>query len=576
MKRKASHTLTKWSSSGEYSKLKMGQDDIVMEYHANRQMSLPKVKTLSLNFQSSNSYHDIFKNRPSQPYTTVYKDHAVSSNNLPTIRSVNNRPTIHSHKDFSEKERSHKSISEHYTKFNVNFRDKVNPVWPTTERGMEPSKNISEKSATSLTHRIRSKHPSIGENYSKIKLCTVTDNDMILLTQAREEKTRRDLKETIRVNGHVESKIRMVKDFFHNYDSFFKENDIKDEINLELAVLYKEVNIVCLQRIFSPLKIIEIFMVLYDLHYQNMLQANTDENSAKIIDRIKDFFWKAKRGAFEVEITEPELFRRFSDVQGAKRTFLSFETFFKVKSIDALVLTHLFLEYKVALSLKDFRRMMSQLSCKPEQGDLKSLNSIQIPHEPSEEDLRTAEQKLKDEAEQKKKQLKEDLERLKKDIQTSKQGIVDLGGHIGYSSKYLKCIEVCLNNKEILFDIESEEFDRMADMNMPFMPPPKFESEEEVDEKRRIFMPMIRLRHLFSDQVQNEGAQLKKELDLFYQPVEDHMSVSVNPSDSIDDDSLENKSIHPLEDRPQEKPLIVPVVEVPAESIVLPANAQSE
>lgn len=535
--RRESKTLTNWSSSGDYGKLKVNSDEIVIGYQLPRGVSLPKVKTASMNFKNSPIYHELFGNRSSQPNIIIKKDQPTSSGNLPVVYPKTHVPSIRSQQELSEKERTHKSDWDNATRFNATLRDKQSL---TTEKVGEPSKFPSEKSAGgSVSHRIRSKCPSIGENYSKIKLCTVTDRDFVLLTQAKDEKTKRDVKETLKVKSQVEGRIKLIKNYLKDYDTFLREESISESLQLELLVIFQDVNCVCLQRIFSTIKVIETFMVLYDHHFQNLQEVSSEEISAKIIDRLKEFLSRAKSGAFELEVTEFELFQKFMNLKGPKRPFLNSDQFFKTKSIDSIVLTYLFLEYRMSLNLKDFRKLMSQVSIKVDNSNMIQVIDQFDPQDQEEQDMRTEEQKKRDEAEAKKKQLADDLARLRKEIQISKQGIIDMGGETTYSSKYLKCIEVCLNNKDLLFDIEADAFDKMVDLQMPQLQIPR-EHEADLDDKnRQAFLKMVTIRDLFADHVENEGAQLKKELDLFYNPVEDFGSMTEENEDSDDDETEE-------------------------------------
>lgn len=541
MQRRESRTLTNWSSSGDYGKLKVSPERIAIGYQLPKQASLPKLKSTSMNFKNSPIYHELFGNRPSQPSVLTAQGNTSTTRYPPLGTAQPQGGATKSQQELSEREWTHKTLPGHNNQFNLTLRDKQTSL---AERLGEHTRHPSEKSS-SLTQRLRSKCPSIGENYSKIKLCTVTDRDMLLLTQAREEKTRRDVKKSARVKGHVEARVKTVKKYFKNYDGFLKEEGIDGKIEIELLVLFQALNCVCLSKTFSTLKVIETFMLLYDHHFQSLLENDSDEASAKIIDRLKDFLSRAKAGAFELEVTEDELFHRFTSLKGPKRPFLNADNFFKVKSIDAIVLTYLFLEYRMSLNLRDFKKLMSQVSIKVDSIDPALVIDTPERDAESEEDLRTAEQKLRDEAESKKQQLRDDLAKLRKEIQVSKQGIIDLGGETTYSSKYLKCIEVCLNNRDLLFDMEVDQFDKMVDLQMPLHQAPRDDLIE--DANRQVFLQLIKVRDLFADQIENEGAQLKKELDLFYNPVEDIASLSQSLADSSYDDTEEKPIESPNE-----------------------------
>lgn len=82
-----------------------------------------------------------------------------------------------------------------------------------------------------------------------------------------------------------------------------------------LLVSMDATEFLCMEKVFSVAKVIENYVALYHLKQE---RANPNESShSKLVSRLKSFFIKATRGAFEIKVGNDESFARFKEVKDA-------------------------------------------------------------------------------------------------------------------------------------------------------------------------------------------------------------------------------------------------------------------
>lgn len=431
-------------------------------------------------------------------------------------------------------------------KFNltVNNFDKLRDTLTENFMSKETSKGTGfETSTTSAYLKKPLKGNTIGESYNNINFVTVQDNDGLLMTQAKEEKTRRDKRTYKRKEFRLASRINSIKQHLKSQDNFLKIEKIGSSIQLELIVNYgANRDYIYLQKVCATASVIETFLTLYNFHFQSLTTKHiTEDMSIKVLDRLKDFLRKCSKGAFEIEINNPEIIKTFSECTKFRRNFLNSEEFFTAKPIEGMALSYLFLEYKLAANLLEYRRMVNQLSVKfenlSEDNDYPSKEGEQV-------DLRTDEQKKKEDQDAQNSEMKENLKKLRLEIMSNREGIVDKGGELGYFSKYLKRIEMCLQNKDELFSLERDDFDKMIDLQVPYIKPENFQADIVDDPmKRKIYLELVDLRNMFNDEIHNEVANLASDLDLYaYADQIEQVSVTKEDTESISSSITEEKT----------------------------------
>jgi hypothetical protein len=541
--------------NGELGGLRFGPE-LIMPMKAG--ISLPKLKagsSIDLTHQRS-----LDQNSQSQTYAAreARTQRDTRKGGLPSIKSIDNLPAAR--KTYSRI--PHESLSKEFSnktksgmdqkKFNLTLSsfDKLKDT--LTERHFNKETSIPVTgSGLNIKRKKPDRFQAIADGYSKINFITVPDYDGPLLTQAREEKTRRGYKQVQKVGSRLQGRIEFIKKYFKNYDVFLADLGIGDTLKIELLVCHSNYDQVCLQKLTSTMKVIETYLTLYSFNFQNLASNLTDEMTTKIINRLKRFLWKSVHGAFEIKIEDREVFESFQQIQQSRRTYLHSDQFFLTQSIESMVLSYLFLEYKLTTNLRDFKHMMSQLSVKV---DMMHDDEPKPEVKEEEGDLRTDEQKTKDEKVAKELQIKESLAQLRRQIMDGKQGVVDKEGQMGYFSKYLARIEVCLQNKDELFEIERDDFDKMLDMD----PVVHKESTDDVEAgldpyKRKIFKDLLELRDVFIDELANrddlgiyeyedapiisdsEKDELTDSVSLMTDELDSHAQVDPSPKDQVEE-----------------------------------------
>jgi len=377
---------------------------------------------------------------------------------------------------------------------------------------------LSHELSSGLTNRsksFRSRH-NIAESYSKIRLVNIQDNDRVLMTQARIEKTKRENIGERKQGTFVKRRIDKAKHYLMHEDPYLAENLILESVKLQAVVSFSKEEFVCLERTVSVAKVIENFIHLYVIHFENERHLKVTENSEnKLYDRVKLFLTLAKSSAFEIKVTTQEQFTRFLEVDSIKRPFLEADTFFETKSLEAIVLTYLLLDYKISRSLQEFKRLASQL-------DLLTDNEVETQEKQQQtfqkqasmqEEARSEQQKILDQIKERNDNLKERVAKMREDMRRTREGITERGD-FSYNSKYLKMITMCLENKDELFVMDEAIFDKMIDFRQPQL-------QHNLDfalmqpDRAKVYKQLLTLREIFADEVMYFGNDLKSDLGLF-------------------------------------------------------------
>lgn len=377
----------------------------------------------------------------------------------------------------------------------------------TLTRGMNTS---SIMNATTLrTGRQPSRRQLVGEGYSQLRLCSVRDNDIFLLTQARQEKTKRMQHEGQRLAAWVKQRVAKVKAELEK-DRFLEEFRLSDTLKIMLLVSNEELcEFICLEKMVATAKAIEHFVVLYHLRQECTTVQSTRVNNLKLIQRLKEFLCKSRKGAFEIKVDSEASLQLFRDLTECKRPFLDTEDFFPTSPIEAIVLSYLFLEYKVSFEKSTFNRMASQLSLNLyDDEDQKANDSNDGPV-----DTRTAEQKALDELNFRNQELNKRIIKMRAELLQTRVSLEENGEFI-YNSKNLKIIEMCIANKDILFDMNGNTFDTMLELTRPVIDKALYSQHGMSVKAKNLFLELMSLRQIFSEENRTMGNKLKNELEI--------------------------------------------------------------
>lgn len=78
-----------------------------------------------------------------------------------------------------------------------------------------------------------------------------------------------------------------------------------------------------------------------------------------LLIRLKSFFIKLKAGALEINLESEESYARFKEITDASRPFLSCDRFLKATKIESIVLSYLFLEYRLKVDYNTLNKAIS-------------------------------------------------------------------------------------------------------------------------------------------------------------------------------------------------------------------------
>ena len=87
-------------------------------------------------------------------------------------------------------------------------------------------------------------------------------------------------------------------------------------------------------------------------------------------------------------------------------------------------------------------------------------------------------------------------------------------GKLTYYSPHLKRIELCLDNKDSLFSMRPELFDRIVDLQPAQLDPQLLEDHPLLGEKKQVYFELLGLRQHFRAAIRDLGPDLQFDLDL--------------------------------------------------------------
>lgn len=419
---------------------------------------------------------------------------------------------------------------------------------PSLQLG-EPFSNQDTIYESSLHSAVSSRKPkshlkahNLGVSYSRINFCQVGSDYGLLMTQAREEKSKRshvkrkgqerEQDETLEMNPSLHQsnqggvglsrgviiRLKMVKQFVKEYLDNQQEGGggqkHKNEIvTIHLVVSKSQTDFICLEKSFSLLKLLESYVMLYQVYFERSAPESTSlENDYRLFERIQGYLKKIQESNLEIRLTEEETFQQFAQLEPERRPFLENKYFQKIRGIDAIATSYMFLEYKPeVLEPQNLYAYLSRVG--------KDLE------EPSEKDESVeesgADQPLDSEEmeaqllERKNKEIEENIKKMRAETLKNRQGLHELGDKVIYNSELLRRIDVCLKNKEILFDIDSDTFNKMVDMEgMPEKPKPDKNSTEDMIHKHNVYFDLVNMRDFMNNQCHEMGNDLQNKLNL--------------------------------------------------------------
>src|SRR3990167_1593448 len=93
---------------------------------------------------------------------------------------------------------------------------------------------------------------------------------------------------------------------------------------------------------------------------------------------------------------------------------------------------------------------------------------------------------------------------------------VSSNGDFEYSSKFLNTINLCLQNKDIIFDMDAGLFNQMAQMDMPEVDSnnliPVTDSKDAI--RPEFFNSLLKLKEFLGKEIRYTGKSLEKDLGL--------------------------------------------------------------
>ncbi len=417
----------------------------------------------------------------------------------------------------------------------------------TLSRGMNTNSVLN--ATTSRTTKQVNKREVIGESYSHVKLKNVRDNDIFLLTQARQEKAKRAQPANQRLAAWINKRINRTK-FDIIEDGILEKLNIVDVTLIKLLVSNEaQCEFLCLEKTVATAKVIENFVILYHLRQECSTVQSNAENHYKLIPRLKSFLTRSTQGAFEIKMDSEESLKLFRGLEESKRPFLDADEFFATTSIEAIVLSYLFLEYKATFERSAFKIIASQLSLNidDEETDPQDLEKVNR----SPEDLRTAEQKALDELAARNQELNQKIAKMRAELLQARN---EENGELSYNSKYLKMIEMCLGSKDILFDMNQNTFDTMIEMKRPYVERALYSHNGMSVPAKNLFIELMSLRQTFGEENRTLGNKLRNELELdldeFYK-AERYQTQKNNSSEEQNeenDSQYDNQDVDPQND----------------------------
>ena len=380
-----------------------------------------------------------------------------------------------------------------------------------------------------LKHKIR--RTPMSESLSTMHIRKVEpSNDGALMTQAKLEKAKRTNISHRKTGSHLRMRAEYLKRVLLEFDHFLPTLRLGQTLKIQLVVNHQYCEFCCLERTVSVSKLIEQFLVVYHMKFEGEKMRTGEEGQQKLLQKLKHFLSTCTTHAFDMSTDSEDVFLQFKNLDQFQRDFSDAENFHRASGLECLLLNYLFLEYKVE------PREESTVQTSP---SLRSANSMELysdrehrDREPSyprslaevvehagshvSEDTEST-QKLSP-AEAAAKNLQDRMQTLNELIQKSKGEIklmragVNANGEFVYSSKFLNTINLCLQHKDILFDMDRKMFDEMAEIGIAA--PDRGQLDDAEQQRPELFEGLLRMRELLSREIRFTGKALEKDLGL--------------------------------------------------------------
>lgn len=383
-----------------------------------------------------------------------------------------------------------------------------------------------------LKHKFR-KNP-IGESYNQIHIKKIEpSNDGALMTQAKIEKSKRTKIGHRKVLSYLRNRADFIKHTIMKCDSLLSSLRLTKTIKIQLVLNFQLCEFCCLERTVSISKLIEQFIVVYHMNFEGEKVRMGDSGQEKILLKLKEFLTVCATHAFEMSTDSEEVFQHFSRLSQFQRVFCDAEHFHKANPLECVLLNYIFLEYKVepreesTVQTSPSLRSGRSTEMQSEVGILelsypRSLAEIVEPthsEHSGEEDPEEYQQRIQEEAannlQQRMKELNETIQKSKGEIKLMRAG-VNSNGDFEYSSKFLNTINLCLQNKDIIFDMDAGLFNQMAQMDMPEVDSnnliPVTDSKDTI--RPEFFNSLLKLKEFLGKEIRYTGKSLEKDLGL--------------------------------------------------------------
>ena len=391
----------------------------------------------------------------------------------------------------------------------------------------ESSLPTDPKTKTWLTFDLkseRSKATRLKLSYSKINFYTVKDNDLFVLTQAPKPKPDPQQHSSLppnqpRQTGALKSRLLLAKSALAG-DPDFADLQLSDTFALRLITLQEDKQgLACFEKSIPTAKLVENYAVFHHLHFDSCFLAPTPDKSSRFLKKLKCFLQKGLQGAFEIHSLTPRLRGRFDSLLQAKRPYLQSTQSFTVHHFEQLLLLFLFLEYQSSMTLDKINQIIDRLKNEEAQNEALPKNQLSIKElpdfernlelQPPQLDLANRERRILENANR---LLGPKPQTLQRNASNRSKNPEDEG--FVYHSTHLKRIDMCLENQDILFDMDAPVFNRLLDLK-------DFDANQEVvarypmaEEKKKMYFDLIAVRSIMRDQVKTVGNDLIDALDL--------------------------------------------------------------
>ena len=233
----------------------------------------------------------------------------------------------------------------------------------------------------------QSRASRLGESYSKINFVIVKDTENALLTQARINKSKRNLaslqrerKDTkCKLSRYLKVRLEVVKTFLAENKGFLEECEISKSVTIKLVVCFANQELVCLQKTFSTQKLIENYFIIHHVHQEKNELDNSEDKIEQLKLKMRGFLLRVVMGSFEIWPNNVETFEKLSELVNERREFLDASNYYKVRGFEGICLIYMFLYYKISVSVEEMETTLQRINKEEKEEVLKNQTSTDSP-----------------------------------------------------------------------------------------------------------------------------------------------------------------------------------------------------